>query len=426
MRLRFALLGPLLTALVVCATAGIADAAPRHNHGLTINATPNPIQAGEGVLIYGQLRGGDVSGQPITLYHRVNPSPVFQVIGRTTTNKFGFYEFTRAEGVVYSNRSWFVRGPGPSHSRTVHERVQALVSLAANATTADTRTPIVFSGHVTPDHTGGRVFLQVQRGTSDNWRTIESASLGAGSNYSISKRWRIPGERLVRVVLRRDPRNIRSVSDPVTVVIEQAQVPDFTISSSDPVITINESATITGKLFMKGTTNPEADTPITLCSRTAAEPTFMCDTAGMTGADGSYSFQVTPVHNEVYFVETTLPPHRHTARLFEGVRDEVTLQTSAPSVNVGQQETFSGVVNPNQAGDIVYLQRLGADGNWHTVAVSTVHGDSSFQFVHSFGNTGSKTFRAWVLPDPANLGGASPSVTVTVTLPPVASLPQAS
>jgi hypothetical protein len=425
MRLRFVVLGSLLGALVVCAPAGMAEAAPRHNDGLTTNATPNPIMAGEGVLIYGQLTGSDIRGKTVRLYHRVNPSRHFVPVGRTRTNSFGFYEFTRAEGVVYSNRSWFVRGPGSSHSRTVYERVQALVSLQASQAVSDTRQPIVFSGHVTPSHAFERVFLQVQRGSGDDWRTVASTRLNAASNYSLSRRWRIPGQRTVRVLLPADARNIRSASDPVAIVIEQAQVPDFTISSSDPVITIGQSATISGTLHMPGSTKPQPKTPVTLCGRTANEPTFMCDTAGVTGSDGSYSFTVTPVHNEVYQVRTTLPPHRHSAPLFEGVRDAVTLTASTSSTVAGRPVAFSGTVTPNQAGDTVYLQRLGADGDWHTVAVHRVLANSTFQFVRVFGDVGTKTFRAWVLPDPANLGGASPPVAVNVSLPPVSSLPPA-
>jgi hypothetical protein len=424
MRSRIVVLGSLLVAFAVCATAGVADAAPRHNDGLTINATPNPIQAGEGVLIYGQLTGSDIGNQTITLYHRVNPSHRFVPIGRTKTNSFGFYEFTRPEGLVYTNRSWFVRGPSPSHSRTIHEQVQALVSLQADRTITDTRTPIEFSGHVTPNHAFERVFLQVQRGNGDEWRTVASDRLNGGSNYTISRAWRIPGARAVRTLLRADGRNVRSPSDPIAIIVQQAQVPDFTISSSDPVISVGQSATISGTLYARGTKKPEPNTPVTLCGRTAGAP-FTCDTAGVTGSDGSYRFTVTPEHNEVYFVETTLPPRRHTAKLFEGVRDLVTLAASATSTPAGQAVTFSGTATPNQAGDTVYLQRLGADGDWHTVGVHTVTGNSTFQFVRTFGNAGTKTFRAWVLPDPANLGGASGSVAVDVTLPPVSTLPAA-
>ena len=424
MRLRFALLGSLLAVLVAVAAPNIASAAPHHNRGLTINATPNPIIAGEGVLIYGQLRGGDVAGQPVKLYHRINPSPQFSLIGKTTTDKFGFYAFTRAEGIVYTNRSWFVRGLAGAHSRTVHERVSAEVTLQANMTSADTGQPIVFSGHVTPNHAFQRVFLQVQKGATNNWLTVASTRLGPGSNYAISHHWRMPGERVVRVLFPGDRRNIEGASDPLSITIQQRQVSDFTINSTDPVIQVGQSATIFGKLYMKGTTTPEPDTPVTLCGKIAGQPQFTCDTAGVTGSDGSYSFIVSPVHNEVYVVRTTLPPHRQTARLLEGVRDAVTLTASSSSASAGQKVTFTGTVTPDKAGDTVYLERFGADGNWHVVAISTVRPNSTFQFVKVLGNPGTKTFRAHVLADPLNVGGVSLPLTLTVTLPPVSSLPQ--
>ncbi len=47
MRLRFAMLCTALGAFALLAVPGLAGAAPSHNHGLTINATPNPIQAGD-------------------------------------------------------------------------------------------------------------------------------------------------------------------------------------------------------------------------------------------------------------------------------------------------------------------------------------------------------------------------------------------
>ena len=234
----------------------------------------------------------------------------------------------------------------------------------------------------------------------------------------------MPGERVVRVLFPGDRRNIQGASDPLSITIQQRQVPDFTINSTDPVIEVGQSATIFGKLYMKGTTKPEPDTPVTLCGKIAGQPQFNCDTAGVTGSDGSYSFTVSPVHNEVYVVQTTLPPRRHTARLLEGVRDAVTLTASSSSASAGQKVTFTGTVTPDKAGDTVYLERFGADGNWHVVAVSTVRPNSMFQFVKVLGNPGTKTFRAHVLADPLNVGGVSPPLTLTVTLPPVSSLPQ--
>ncbi len=162
MRLRFAVLASLLGTLAALVTPAVGSAHPRHNRGLTINVTPKPIIAGEGVLIYGQLNGNPVAGQHIVLYHHLAGIPGFSRIGETTTDPHGFYEFTRAEGVVETNRSWFAREAGIHgiHSRTVHEPVAALVSLAADRTSADTRQVITFTGHVDPNHRFERVFLQ--------------------------------------------------------------------------------------------------------------------------------------------------------------------------------------------------------------------------------------------------------------------------
>ena len=83
----------------------------------------------------------------------------------------------------------------------------------------------MFSGHVTPDHTGSVVALQEQKGSSDDWTTIKSARIGPGSNYTISQAWRVPGAYDVRVKFRGDARNTPAVSDITSVVIEQTEVP---------------------------------------------------------------------------------------------------------------------------------------------------------------------------------------------------------
>ena len=58
MRLRLAVLATVVTTLAAVAVPSIAGAAPGHNRGLTINAIPHPIDAGEAVLIYGRLKSG--------------------------------------------------------------------------------------------------------------------------------------------------------------------------------------------------------------------------------------------------------------------------------------------------------------------------------------------------------------------------------
>lgn len=428
MHLRFAVLGAVLATLVVAVSPGLAAAAPRHNHGLTINATPNPIVAGQGVLIYGQLKGAPVAGQTIRLYHRVNPSPFFTLIGTATTDSFGFYRFTREEGVVLSNREWFVRGPGDSHSRTVHERVTALIGINASATSADTATPITLTGQVVPSHAFQRVFLQEQRGSSDDWRTIDSGVLDGTSSYSITHRWAIPDDRDVRVVLRNDPRNVRSTSDAVTISIQQAQVADFTINTSNPILPEGSMATISGVLDEPGTTTPEPSTSVSLWGRTRGQNHFKVLQSTTTGPDGSYSFTVQPPINSAYQTRTTFAPARHTAVLFEGVQDVLQFAADPSSTTIGGKVIFTGSVTPDKARHLIYLQRLGPDNDWHTVEVTVVRASSTFHFAWRFGKAGTDTFRARIFSDPRNVGGHSAPVAIAVssTLAPVSSLPPAS
>lgn len=229
-------------------------------------------------------------------------------------------------------------------------------------------------------------------------------------------------------MIRSDLRNVRGESDPVTVTIQQAQVADFTITSSDPIIGFGQSATISGTLFMPGTTTPEPNTPVTLFGRTLGQSQFFALAAATTDANGSYSFTESPPHNTIYSVRTTMPPKRHTATLFEGVHDVVTFSASSSSSTVGGHVTFTGSVTPDKAGHVVYLQKLGADGDWHNVDVRIVSSDASFQFGWTFGSAGSKEFRARIPGGPFNLGGASAPVTIAVasTVAPPSSLPPAS
>jgi hypothetical protein len=425
MRLRLTMLACALTTGACTAVTGIAAAAPVHNRGLTIHAVPHDIIAGEAVLIYGQLDGPGHADQVVRLFHRIALQPTFTVIGTTRTNAAGQYEFTRPDGIVDTNRNWFVRGPGLTHSRTVHERVAALVSLAASSATGSTRHPIVFSGHVTPGHAGGVVVLQQQRGTSDDWRTIGRTAVGAGSDYQISHSWRVPGSYNVRVRFAADARNTAAASDPVSVVIQQTQVTGFTIDTSDPIVTNATPVTISGVLDQAGTTTPEPTTSVSLFKRAPSGPSPWQEvTTATTGTDGSYQFtNVSTATDELYQVRTTFAPLRTSAALFQGVQDVVTMQASASTSVVGGQVTFSGTVSPDKTGHVVYLERLGADNDWHVVEVRFIGSGSTFQFGWTFGTAGTKDFRARIVGGPANVGGASPVVPVVVSLPALSTLP---
>ena len=161
-------------------------------------------------------------------------------------------------------------------------------------------------------------------------------------------------------MFRSDARNLRGASDPLTVDVEQAQVPGFTISSSSPIADEGSSITISGVLDQAGTTSPAPNTVVQLWGRTADQRHFLVLADGTTGVDGSYSFTRPAVTaNTVYFVATLRLGHdkaRRTARLYQGVRDVLTMQASAPSATTGQVVTFSGTVMPDKAGHSIYLQ----------------------------------------------------------------------
>jgi hypothetical protein len=428
MRPRFAVLVSVLTTLVAVAVPTVAGAHPVHNRGLTIAATPNPINSGDGVLIYGRLKGPAPSGKTIYLYHHLAGTPGFSLIGHTTTNSFGFYDFTREEGVVLTNRSWFVRGPDKTHSRTIHESVHALVSLTSDTTDTTTGTPVHFTGTVSPAiHRFQRVVLREQVGLNGNtFRTIGTTHTNGVGAFSIVHRWALEGQHTVEAVFPGDARNSRGESDTITVSIEQKQRAAFTIHTSAPIIPDGQSVTISGVLDMPGGSTPEPNTSVTLYGHPFGAHPFTAIATTDTAADGSYSFTQTPVDNEVYRVRTTLAPSRATALLYEGVQDVVTLSASPSTTTVGGPVTFAGNVTPDKAGHLIYLQRKDSAGNWDIVGVSVINASSTYQFTRVFGHAGAKQFRTRIYGGPDNVGGASAPVTVTVSgVAPVSSLPPA-
>lgn len=433
MRPRFTMSACAAAALACAATPSLAAAAthrhaphaPHTNRALTITATPRTIIAGEPVVISGRLEGRSHANQVIHLWHRINPQRHFTIIGTTRTDANGNYRFTRAENVVNSNRSWFVRGPVFTHSRTIHERVAAEVTLSSNATAGTTRHAFTFTGHVTPDHAGERVALQVQRGNGNSWNTIKTARLGRGSSYAIHYAWRTPGARSVRVRFSGDGRNTAAASDVSSIVVDQHQAPYFTISSSDSVAANGAPVTISGTLYRPHTTVGDAGVPVALVTGApgTSARSFTVVQQTTTAADGGYRFTVAPNADALYQVRTLTSPPRATSVLFEGIQDSVTMNASAAASQVGHTVTFAGAVAPSKAGDIIYLQKLGRDGQWHTVKTTRAGASSTFTFSWTFGAAGTKRFRARILGDDANVGGASAPVAVTVTEPPLSSTP---
>jgi hypothetical protein len=419
-----------LLGVIALAAPAAASAAPHphHNHGLTIATTTNPLVAGEGVLIYGRLQGADSAGQRILLFHRINPAAQFSLIGTTRTNSAGYYEFVRADGIVNSNRNWYVVGPGGTHSRTIHELVSSIVTLNAASPTSLTGQSVDFTGTVFPAHPDQRVLIQEQESNSGTgWHTVASGLTDSSSAFNIEHRFALAGSYTLRAYFPSDVRNIAGQSDAVTLTVGQKQNPSFTINGSSPVVSAAQPETISGTLYAAGsTTTPQTNTMVTLYGRQYNGNWAPLSTTTTDSATGDYSFSTTPIHNMVYVVKTTDPPIVATAKLYVGVQDAVTVNASAASVNVGDPVTVSGTVTPDHAGHAVNLQRLTPSGNWVDVATGYLNPSSGYSFNYAFGQLGSFQLRVQIPGGPLNVAVASTPVSVTVSaVAPASSLPAA-
>jgi len=404
------------------------EAAPHHNDGLTIAATPDPITAGEGVLIYGQLKGPNNVGKRIWLFHRINPAAHFTLISVTRTRADGLYEFVRADGVVMSNRNWFVLGPDNTHSRTLHELVSANVTLSASTATTTTAQPVTFSGTISPAHAHQRVLLQQQNSVSGNgWQTIASGYTTGASAYSITHRFRSAGSYTLRAFFPNDPRNVASQSAAINLTVQQEQNPSFTINGSAPTVVNGQSVSITGTLYAAGsTTTAQPNVPITLYGRQGTGAMRAIE-SGTTDNSGNYSFTQIPLHNMTYRVQTGNGKPAKTAELYVGVQDVVVASLSAPTVTVGSSVKVSGTVTPDHAGHVIYLQEENSAGKWVDVQAAVVNGASQFQFAYTAGETGAVNLRVQITGGPWNVGGVSTGLALTVNgTAPVSSLPPAS
>jgi hypothetical protein len=405
---RSALSAGLVAASALALVPSGAVAAPPKS--LSINATPNPVVTGDPVTIYGQLSAADISDRKVVLWHRIAGQPRFTPVARTRTTATGFYAFQRAEGVVRTNRNWFVRS-ARVRSRIVHEKVYAEVVLNPPAGTLLTRKAVLFTGKVTPGnvHRGDRILLQAQVGPNgDLWRTIGAGRVKVGGNFAIFHRFGTPGSRTVRVVLPRDRDNLRSSSSPTSIDIQQAQNPRFTLVPSASSIVVGSAVTLAGKIAAPNAANA----PVTLYSKDATHG-YRPVASTVSGADGSYSFTQAPIYNTIY--QARSGARRHSAKVNVGVHDAVSVTPSATTATVGTRITFTGTVAPPKVGHIIYLQRLGDDGAFHTIQVSRIGPGSAYTLAHTVTSTGTKVFRVLVPGGPFNQRGLSSPVTVTVS-----------
>jgi hypothetical protein len=111
------------------------------------------------------------------------------------------------------NRWWYVTVHG-FRSRIVHQRVHALVTLAASDTRAAPGDQVTFAGAIAPSHAGRTVVLQ-QLGPT-GWQSVAQGPLGPTSAFSIPYAFSGEGTYQLRAYLRWGAHNINSYSPAVT------------------------------------------------------------------------------------------------------------------------------------------------------------------------------------------------------------------
>jgi hypothetical protein len=409
-RSRFAL--GVLAAL--CSLAAVLPVgAQARTHHVSIIAVPNPIDAGDPMVIVGHVSGPANANRRVNLFHRLPNQFRFSFVQSVQTDSHGNYLIPRGPGVVDTNRTWFVRSLG-AESRRVHEGVHALVTLNASTTQAKSNQPVVFAGHVTPNHRGDRVFLQRQVGDSgDNWQTIDSGRVGPASNYAIVHRFRVPtGDALtLRVAIRRDRRNLAGASKSVDVDVEQNQNPKFTLNASQDPIPVGQSVTLSGTLAA-----PDNASQMVVLWAHEHNQGYHPVAMATTDASGNYAFPAqSPLHTTVYQARSA-NGNRRSAQVFEAVRDVIgTVSIDPSNPTVGQVVSVKGTVAPPKVGHFIELEKLGRDGDYHTIQVVRVNGSSQFEFLLRFSVPGTKRLRVHIDGGPFNWGANSDPVNVSVS-----------
>lgn len=213
---RFMIVVPFL---ILVASAGLALADSPTATGsrlgrLTAQARPNPITAGEAVMVFGRLTGPKRRDARVVLWHKLAGWRRFHPATSTPTNAAGRYEILRRPNVVRTNRAWFVIAAG-RRSRTMSEYVYARVSLSASSVAVAPGEAVTLSGYVAPSHRRQRILLRQRFGA--RWVTIARPRLDHASSFHVSHTFRSDGIARVRAVLPADQRNLRSRSPVISI-----------------------------------------------------------------------------------------------------------------------------------------------------------------------------------------------------------------
>jgi predicted extracellular nuclease len=195
---------------------------------------------------------------------------------------------------------------------------------------------------------------------------------------------------------------------------------ELSASANPTPVVYGSSSTVSGVLT-DDAGQPIAGATVSLQSRPAGSGSFS-DTGATrtTGANGGYSFAVSPTANTEYRVvfggdRTYEQATSSTVRVDVATRVSVT--PGSTTVKRGGSTQLAGVVAPNHAGQTVQIQRLEGT-TWTTIGTATLDEDSFYSYVVTIGKKdkkGTTSFRVVKPADADHVVGTSRTVVITVT-----------
>jgi hypothetical protein len=181
---------------------------------LTIEAAggANPISAGESVTIQGRVKGG--AGRLLTLRAHVAGAR-FAPVASTTVGEDGTYGLRQTP----QGNTFYQVTDGVTKSAVMLEGVRYVITPEAVPTAAAQGAALSFTGRVAPAAGGHVIYLERQNASGSGYHVVESATLGPGGEYSISRAFETPGAVRLRVKLPGDPEGQGAATPPVSVTI---------------------------------------------------------------------------------------------------------------------------------------------------------------------------------------------------------------
>jgi len=201
------------------------EIAPRQNPLLSITASSDPLLYGQPVTLSGTVAGAP--GQTLTLLARSRDAS-FAPIATVTSDESGHYEFpaqTPLQSTYYkvsaahtASTSLF-EGVEPLLTADVSPALAASSALdssppeAAAVSAAQAGQSLIFSGTITPDHTGQTIYLERQNPSGVGFHVVASATVASGSTYSIEHTISGSGTQVFRIKVPRDQESQATASE---------------------------------------------------------------------------------------------------------------------------------------------------------------------------------------------------------------------